>query len=86
MRTPTAKSLACSDIEVASMLLTNGYKLLRTELTTPTRYTFYFEKNERIDNEVNNFYSGEMRINPLAFSNARKNLKSIIYSQKILNR
>ncbi|MES3005473.1 MAG: DUF5659 domain-containing protein [Patescibacteria group bacterium] len=74
--------LSCSDIEVASVLLANKHKLLRVDRSTPTRSIFCFQRTPGIEKEIESFYSSDLRVDALAYSNARKNLKSIIYSDQ----
>ncbi len=80
------KYYSCSDIEIASTLVSKGYILASIEKISETKATFIFKKKEGIESVVDGFWTNSIQVYPLEFANARKNLKSRIYAMRSFRR
>ena len=69
-----------SDFNTAAILFTLGKKIHNFEGTMP-RKIFIFEDDGTIDEIRIKLYRRELLIEPLAFIDAEKNLKKIIYGE-----
>lgn len=76
------KYYQCTDIEIASTLVTQGYTLISIVKISQTKAGFMFKKERGIEDVVNGFWTNQVKVSPLEFANARKNLKSRIYAMK----
>lgn len=72
------------DLDVASMLVANQYLLESLDRPSQNKVIFIFRKEPPLEQDVDDFLSGRLSVNALAFSNARKNLKSRIYANKTI--
>ena len=68
-----------NDLDLASALICKGYELIDMTPMGYEKYTFIFKNTGTITDTVNKFWSNKIEVNPLEFSNVRKNLKSRIY-------
>ena len=80
MKNKTDDYIYTSDFSLASYLIYKKYFLESIETNKSKKYTFIFKKNEISDAVENLFYAGKLLINPLDYENARKTLKSRLYS------
>ena len=67
-----------SELSLSSALLCLGYKLLIVEKRNP-KSLFMFERTEFIDQAIQGFWAGEVRVEPKAYFNAIKEVKSRLY-------
>ena len=70
------------DFEFAVTLLCKGYELVTIDSEQEERMTFIFEDDENILKIFDDFWANKITVNPLEFTNVRKNLKSRIYGMK----
>lgn len=67
-----------SELSLASVLVCLGYKLSLIEKHSP-KSSFIFERTEYLDETVQGFWSGELRVEPKSFFNCIKEVKSRLY-------
>lgn len=71
-----------SDFCLASSLLCNGLSLVNTTSIIGTKkVVFTFQDSDELQNLVNLFWSQKLAVNPQAFHDAQKFLKSSIYER-----
>lgn len=80
MKNNTDDYIYTSDFSLASYLVYKKYFLEAIETDRNKKHTFIFQKNHISDEVENLFYAGKLLINPLDYENARKTLKSRLYS------
>jgi len=73
-------TFSTSELPLAALLLYKGYKLTIVDKHNP-RSVFIFEQSEQLDQSVQEFWANEARVEPLAFFNSIKAIKSRIYQQ-----
>ena len=69
------------DLGIAAYLIAIGHPLKNHSKCDGETY-FTFDNNSQIQNEVNNFISRKALVEPVAFSQALRSLKSVIYAIK----
>lgn len=70
-----------SDLCLSACLLCLGFKLDTIEKSQP-KSTFIFLRTEGLDKVIQAFWGGEVRVEPKAFFNCLKELKSRLYSRE----
>ncbi len=75
----------CQCLDTASMLVAMGYELASLDRQGQRKVVFLFKKLKGLEDDVDNFLAGKLSVNALAFTNARKNLKSRIYALKTID-
>lgn len=68
-----------SDLTLAATLLSCGIALEDIDKSDPHRAIFSFPRTPQIEQKVKEFWERETRIDPLAFNDQVRYLKSIIY-------
>ena len=63
------------DFTLAVTLLLFGYRTHKIERDTNAQCSFFFERDENLDQVIRLFFRSEARVDPVAFSNAQKYLK-----------
>lgn len=69
-----------SDFPLASTLLALGFRLRTIDRSDSRRYQFCFEQSDEIQEANNDFWRGELRIEPKLLFLHQKSLKSRIHS------
>ena len=72
------------DLYLAAYLIATGHLLSDHSKCDGETY-FIFENSREIQNEVNKFISRKALVEPVAYSQAMKSLKSVIYAIKDVN-
>jgi hypothetical protein len=72
-------SFSTSDLSLASALLSLGYRLEVVEKQYP-KSLFLFQRTKYLDEAVQGFWSGELRIEPKSYFNCLKEIKSRLYA------
>lgn len=67
------------DINIATVLKLSGIRLIKV-LESNGRGIFVFETSEQVEDLINQYINGELRIDPKAFVENWKALKSLAYS------
>ncbi len=70
-----------SDFPLAVTLATLGFQLLEVDRTNPGRVQFCFKLDTKMEETVQAFWRGELRLEPKALFLNHKSLKSRLYSQ-----
>ena len=73
------KLYKAKDFLIISVLDCLGAKLNSTEWDSDSLY-FFFDDFNGCEEIINQYYRGELRVNPKDLFNASKNIKSIIYN------
>ncbi|MCX6720148.1 MAG: DUF5659 domain-containing protein [Candidatus Staskawiczbacteria bacterium] len=76
-------SISISDLNVASVLMTLGYKLLETDKTDPRRVIFVFENNKDIQKVINDYFNDDIKLPAQTLLNNQKLLKNRIWSTDV---
>jgi hypothetical protein len=69
-----------SDLTLISTLYVQGHKLEGIERKDDVRCEFVMERDENLDKNVQEFFAGEAKINPVAFASTQKLLKTRLYN------
>ena len=69
------------DFYLSSYLIANGCNLLDNVVEDGVT-TFVFEKNDEIKKLIGNYYSLKSRVEPMAYGQAIRTLKSVIHASK----
>ena len=69
-----------ADLSLASSLLTLGYEIQNLDKTNPHKAQFIFQRSPGLDSDIQNYWNGNLRINPRLFSDNIKMLKNRLYS------
>jgi len=72
----------CSDIDVATTLVSKKYNLFTIDKITEIKVVFIFERTQDIEKVVEAFWGNKIEVYPLEFATNRKNLKNRIYGMK----
>ena len=71
-----------ADINLASALLAAGFAVDTTDNSNPKRIYFFFEKNEQLEQAVDNYWRGELKVDAKDIGLCRRELMSRIYDEK----
>jgi hypothetical protein len=75
------KTYSSKDFYLSSYLIANGCNLI-DNIVEDRVTTFVFENNDEIKKLIGNYYSLKSRVEPLAFGQAIRTLKSVIHASK----
>ncbi|OGM28180.1 hypothetical protein A2962_05285 [Candidatus Woesebacteria bacterium RIFCSPLOWO2_01_FULL_39_61] len=70
-----------NSLAIASYLISTGYRLVEVKADNNTHKIFVFEKTPDLLQNIDLFNSLEARIEPMAYFNSLRYLKSVIHSQ-----
>lgn len=68
------------DLNLAAVLLTLKYELLKLEKNNSKRIGFIFKREIGIENIIDDYFSNRLTLPALSLLNHQKNLKSRLYS------
>lgn len=68
------------DLGLAATLVTLEHKISEIDKTNIGKCKFSFKEDDRIDRDVNDFWNGDLRINPQKLFDNMKALKNRLYS------
>lgn len=74
------KPYGTTDFYLATTLVTLGYKLDVIDHAPNTRAEFLFERKDDLDQAIESFWRGDLRIEPRLFCTNQKMLKARLYS------
>lgn len=57
-----------------------NFSFLRIDRSNPHRVEFYFEQNKKLEETINAFWRGELRVEPRKFLMQQRLLKSRLHS------
>ncbi|MEI7810235.1 MAG: DUF5659 domain-containing protein [bacterium] len=69
----------CSDISLASTLFYFGYKIETINKNNPARAIFIFERDKKLDELIQGFWSHSLVVDPLGYFNSLKEIKTRLY-------
>lgn len=70
-----------SDLSLASALISLGYPIEAIERNNPSeRATFLIKRDDELDNLIQLYFTGQLRVEPLSYFNNLKNLKTRLYN------
>ena len=75
------KKYISKDFYLSSYLIANGCELLGNNIEEGIT-TFVFERNDQVKKLVGNYYSLKSKVEPMAYSQAIRTLKSVIHASK----
>ena len=75
------KTYSSKDFYLSSFLIANGCDLLDNVVEDRVT-TFVFENNVEVKKLIGNYYSLKSRVEPLAYGQAIRTLKSVIHASK----
>lgn len=70
-----------SELSLCSALIVLGFTLHSLKKDTPQKTIFIFEKSKELDTTVNDFWQRKIRLEPLAYFETTRYLKSRIYGE-----
>jgi hypothetical protein len=68
-----------SDLALTATLRCYNYQIAEIEKINPVKAVFCIEKDEKIDDIVRSYWSHQLLVEPTAFFNYQKELKTRIY-------
>ena len=77
----TMKTYSSKDFYLSSFLIANDCNLLENKVEDGVT-TFVFEMNDEIKKLIGNYYSLKSRVEPMAYGQAIRTLKSVIHASK----
>jgi len=69
-----------SDLGLASCLITLGYKIEKTKRDTRGRVSFIFTSTVSLENDINAYWSDDLKVYPRLYFDNTKLLKNRIYN------
>ena len=78
------KTYETKDFPLAAFLVTSGLPL-RSHVRQGNVSTFMFSETHQLSSLVSQYYSFQASVNPIAYANAFRNLKSVMYSNTTEN-
>jgi len=75
------KTYTSKDFYLSSYLISNKIELL-DNIVEDGVTIFVFEKNEEIKKQIGNYYSLRSRVEPMAYGQAIRTLKSVLHASK----
>jgi len=69
-----------TDLALAGAIYVCGYPLEAMDRHDPSRVVFVFRRNEFLDDVVRLFLTHELKIEPLSYFNALKEIKTRLYN------
>ena len=75
----TAEYFSTSDLALAAVLRASGFVLEETDRSNSRRIAFLFKDNSQLRETVNDFWAGNLKVEPCGYFQAIKDLKNRIY-------
>ena len=72
-----------SDFYSAVFLLASGHKLIKIDKTDPRRFCFVFQDQKNRTKLLEDFFNGNVRIEPRQFISSIKELKTLMYNDAL---
>jgi len=74
------KKYKTSDLYLTAFLKIKNFKYEVEQINK--KFTFIFDENERLINDVNDYLTENATCDPLVYANSIKNLKNFLYNKK----
>ena len=68
-----------SDISLCNTLTTYGYNIESIDKTNPSKAEFLIKRDEKLDDLIQSYFARRLRVEPMAFFNNLKIIKTRIY-------
>ncbi|WP_407057150.1 DUF5659 domain-containing protein [Desulfobacter postgatei] len=68
-----------SDLSLIALLQVFGYKIKKIKREETNKVIFFIEKDNKLDSLIQSFWSRSLSVEPLAYFESLKNIKSRIY-------
>ena len=67
-----------SDLVLATTLVSLGHKITHLERDSADRkrVNMYFDKNNSLESDINDFWNGDSKVNPKSFGNHMRDIKT----------
>ncbi|MCE7936299.1 hypothetical protein DYH10_00690 [Candidatus Saccharibacteria bacterium CPR2] len=72
---------SANDLALVSVLIYLGFAVERVEKDVKGKATFYFYRNSELDQAVQEYWSGDISVEPRSYFDAIKRTKTRIYSE-----
>ncbi len=69
-----------SDLSLCATLACYGYQLEAIDKQNPAKAIFLIKRDERLDDLIQLYFTHQLQIEPIAFANATKEIKTRIYN------
>ena len=69
-----------SDIALCSALCCYGYQIEGIERNNPSKVIFAIQRDSRLDDLIKQYFTHQLRVEPLGFFNFLKEIKTKIYN------
>jgi len=69
-----------SDISLCSTLCCHGYQVEAVDRQNPSKAVFLIKRDERLDDLIQSYFTHKLKVEPLAFFNFLKEIKTRIYN------
>ena len=69
-----------SDIALCSTLCCYGYQIEAIDRQNPSKVVFSVKRNEQLDDLIRLYFTHQLKVDPLAFFNFLKEIKTRIYN------
>lgn len=79
--TRNKKVFRTADLSLTAALCVSGFVIEEMDRVSPTRSVFIFEDSAELQEAINGYWRGELRVEPQAFFNQMKTLKARIYER-----
>ena len=70
-----------SDLALATTL-SLFYSLETIDRTNPRKAQFLFKRDENLNQLIENFWRGQLKVNPIVYFNQKKMIKARLYGEK----
>ncbi len=67
------------DMALATTISYFGYPIEDIDKDDPSRSSFIFKRNKKLDELVQGFWSNSLKVSPLAFFNSLRSIKTQLY-------
>lgn len=76
---PETNFLHSTDIALVSALLCYGYRIEEADRSNPSRVALLIKRDEKLDGLLQLYFAHELKVDPLAYFHALKEIKTLIY-------
>lgn len=80
MNQDTANEFRTYDLGLASALVTSGYTLVDLDKSNPSKASFIFHRDDRIDDFIRDYWDDQLEGSLQAYFNNLKRIKNQLYS------
>lgn len=74
-------SFRTADLALTAAICVSGFIIDEMERVSPTRSVFIFQSSDELQEMMNRYWHGELRVEPQAYFNQLKQIKARIYER-----